>query len=99
MYRCPHCRDLSISWRAQFSPPFDGRTKCPSCGSELKIKFKASNLLVAVYLGGRALLGLFFDIRFDAGLFWEVWIVLIVAFFQVRLSEYKETASPGRYSR
>lgn len=99
MYRCPHCRDLSISWRAQFSSPFDGRTKCPSCGTEVKIKLKPSNLPLAIYLGGRGLAGLLFDIRFDAGLFWEIWIVLVVAFFQVRLSEYEEVASPDQYAR
>ena len=98
MYRCPHCRDLSISWRAQFSPPFDGRTKCPSCGAELKIKLKVSNLLLAIYLGGRGLLGLLFDIRFDPGLFWEIWIVVILAFLQVRLSAYREVSGPKHYS-
>lgn len=91
MYRCPHCRNFSISWTAQLSPPF-GRTKCPICGAELKIKLKFSNFILPVYLAGRGILGFLFNVRFDAGFFGEVAILITLALLQIWLSSYKEVS-------
>jgi predicted RNA-binding Zn-ribbon protein involved in translation (DUF1610 family) len=90
MYRCPHCGDLSISGATQFSPPFNSRVKCPRCGTEVKIRMKASNFILPAYMFGRGMLGLLFGSHFDAGLFWEMAIVVSLAFLQIRLSEYEE---------
>jgi predicted RNA-binding Zn-ribbon protein involved in translation (DUF1610 family) len=95
MYRCPHCGDLSISGASQFSPPFNGRVKCPTCGTELKVKQKTSNFILPIYLIGRSALSFLFDVRFDAGLFWEVAIVVTLAFLQIRLSSYVEVSKPS----
>jgi predicted RNA-binding Zn-ribbon protein involved in translation (DUF1610 family) len=95
MYRCPHCGDLSISGASQFSPPFNGRVKCPTCGTELKVKWKASNFILPIYFIGRSALSFLFGVRFDAGLFWEVAIVVTLAFLQIRLSSYEEVSKPS----
>lgn len=50
MYTCPNCQDLSVSALSQFSPPFDGRTKCPTCGAILKIRRSPLNFLFPAYI-------------------------------------------------
>lgn len=90
MYRCPHCGDLAISGATQFSPPFNGRVKCPTCGTELKIKRKVSNFILPIYFAGRAALSLLFGLRFDGGFFWEMMFAVILAFIQIRFSSYEE---------
>jgi len=94
MYRCPHCGDLSISGATQFSPPFDGRVKCPTCGAELKVKITLANFILPAYLMSRSLMGLLFHIHIDLDVFWEMTIVLILAFLQIRLSTYEEVRKP-----
>lgn len=96
MYMCPHCRHFSISWRAQLSPPFDGRTTCPCCGARLKIKLKVSNFLIPIYLFGRATLGMLFHLRFDAGFVGETAIAIILCVLQIRLMAYEEVGSMGK---
>jgi phage FluMu protein Com len=90
MYRCPHCGDLSVSAATQFSPPFDGRTKCPTCKVELKVKMKLSNFVLALYLFARALLGIVFGFHPNIEPFWEFSILLALFFIQVRFIEYAE---------
>jgi len=85
MYRCPNCKDLSISAISQLSPPFNGHTKCPTCGSEVKVKHKASNYLIFIFALTYAILGSN-GIRLDIT---TVLIMLaIVAAVQIRLTEY-----------
>ena len=93
MYTCPHCGDLSISAVTQLSPPFNGRAKCPTCGTEVKVKQKASNYILPIYFLGRSVLSLLFGVRFDVGWFWEMAILVILAFLQVRFSSYEEVRS------
>lgn len=97
MYRCPRCRNLSIPWTAQLSPPFN-RTRCPSCGAELKLKLRFSNFLLPIYLFGRGMLGLVFNVRFDIGFFWELAIVVTLGLLQVWLSAYKDVGSTDGHS-
>jgi hypothetical protein len=49
-----------------------------------------SNFLLPIYLIGRSALSLLFGVRFDAGWFWELAIVVTLAFLQIRLSSYEE---------
>lgn len=95
MYRCPHCGNLSISATsaALFKPPFDGRAKCPTCGAQLRIKLTVFSFLLPVYLFSRGALGLLFHLHFDFGLFWEVAIVTVLFFLQIRLITYKEACN------
>lgn len=94
MYRCPHCSDLSISGATQLSPPFDGRVKCSTCAAELKVKIKLTNFILPAYFMSRSLMGLLFHIHIDLDIFWEMTIVLILAFLQIRLSTYEEVRKP-----
>lgn len=50
MYTCPHCHDLSVSALSQFSAPFDGRAKCPTCGAILKVARSPLNFLFPAYI-------------------------------------------------
>jgi hypothetical protein len=79
---------------AQLSPPI-GRTTCPICGADLKIKLKFSNFLLPVYFGVRGTLGLLFNVRFDAGFFGEIAIVVTLALLQIWLTAYKEAGNTG----
>jgi predicted RNA-binding Zn-ribbon protein involved in translation (DUF1610 family) len=90
MYRCPRCGDLSISGATQFSPPFDGRTKCPTCGAELKVKHKSSNFILPLYLIGRSTLSLLFGIRFELDFVWDTLILVTLLFIQIRFIAYVE---------
>jgi predicted RNA-binding Zn-ribbon protein involved in translation (DUF1610 family) len=97
MYRCPHCGKLSISTRAAalFRPPFDGRARCPVCGKQLRVKLTVFSFLLPMYLFSRGAIGLVFDFHFDFGLFWEVAIMAVLFFLQIRLIAYKEERSHG----
>lgn len=95
MYRCPHCGKLSISIRtaALFKPPFDGRARCPVCGTQSRIKLTIYSFLLPIYLFSRGTLGLLFHLHFDFGLFQEVAIMAVLLFLQIQLISYKEV--PG----
>ncbi|WP_159703835.1 hypothetical protein [Massilia sp. 9I] len=85
---------MSISAASQFSPPFNGRVKCPTCGSELKVRQKLTNFILPIYLLGRVALSQLFGLRFDAGMFWEMLILLALGFVQIRFIAYKEVKRP-----
>lgn len=92
MYRCPHCSNLSVSIRtaALIKPPFDGRAKCPVCGTQLKMKLTLFSFLLPIYLFSRATLGLLFHVHFDLGWFLEVAIMAVLFFLQIQLISYKD---------
>lgn len=94
MYKCPNCGNLSISGLTQLSPPFDGKVQCPVCRAELKTRMKFSNFLIPIYLIGRAMASLVFKVHFDFGFITEMCILLVLAFFQVRLCEYRIVKKP-----
>jgi len=89
MYRCPNCRDLSISGFSQITPPFDGKTKCPVCKAEVRIKKKVTNYLVIIYLFLRAIFWSLAPPEFRLGSFYEIIIVIALGFIQIRFTEYE----------
>jgi hypothetical protein len=99
MYRCPHCGDLSVSGATQFSPPFNGRTKCPTCHTELKVKLSVWNFLFPLYFLTRAGLGFVFHIHLDLSLFGETVAGFIIAFLQIRFSSYEEVPKKQSLAR
>jgi DNA-directed RNA polymerase subunit RPC12/RpoP len=90
MYRCPHCGDRSISAWSQFSPPFDSRTSCPSCGAKVKVKFKLTNLLVVAGLLGMTLPGVLFGSQYRIDPFIQMVGLIACAFLQIRLTAYEK---------
>ncbi|QJD99553.1 hypothetical protein HH212_05545 [Massilia forsythiae] len=62
----------------------------------MKIKLKVSNFLIPIYLFGRATLGMFFHLRFDAGFVGETAIAIILCVLQIRLMAYEEVGSMGK---
>lgn len=95
MYRCPNCQKMTISGMTQFSPPFNGMVECPNCHAELRVKRKFSNYLVAIYLIARAMLYFVFGLHIDYNFAIEFPILLILFFFQVRLSTYELIKRPA----
>jgi hypothetical protein len=90
MYRCPHCKNLSISALSQLSPPFNGVTTCPACKSEVKVKRKFTNFLVAIYFVASIIASKFFGLREFVSSFNGLAILIAGAFFQIRFVEYEE---------
>jgi len=94
MYRCPHCKKLTISGLTQFYPPFDGRVQCSNCHAEVKVKKKFTNFLVPIYILIRAFSGLIFGIRPNLSFFTELTLLLFVCFIQVRFISYEVVQNP-----
>jgi len=89
MYRCPNCKELSISGFSQLTPPFDGNIRCTVCKAELRIKKKITNYLVIIYLFLRAIFWSFAAPEFRLPVFYEIMIVVALGFIQIRFTEYE----------
>jgi hypothetical protein len=96
MYTCPECGAASIPVLAQLAPPWDGYTHCPACSATLRIKHKASNYLVVVYMLARACMPYVFSTPGASLGAFDLPMIVLLGILQVSKVEYESTPRKSR---